>query len=283
MSTTGRRTFLAALCQRKFALVGCILLVLIVLCAILAPWLAPYSPYEINAEIRLSEPSGKYLLGADHFGRDLLSRVIYGSRMALLIGLGAVGFALIGGVTIGILSAWWRSLGLVLMRGIDVLMAFPSLLLALSLIVILGPGVLNSILAVGAIYLGTTARIVYNLTLKLKVEPFVEISIINGSSSLRTIVWHILPNMVSPLLVQASFVFAFAQLQAASLDFLGLGIPPEIPSWGNMLSESRRYITRAPWLLIFPGIMIIAVSFSLNLVGDFLRDRLDPRFRTPIA
>ena len=169
------------------------------------------------------------------------------------------------------------------MRRVDVMMSFPSLLLALGLIVILGPSVMNAIIAIGVIYLTTTARITYGVTLRLRAETFVEAARCMGAGTLWTIRKHILPNMISPLLVQASFVFAFAQLGAASLDFLGLGAPPEIPSWGNMLAESRIYITRAPWLLFFPGLMIVLTAFSLNLVGDVLRDRMDPRFRDVLS
>ena len=264
--------------RRKVAVFGAAVIVLMLVAALASPLLAPYDPFVFDPIERLTEPGAEHLFGMDHYGRDILSRVVYGSRMALVVGVGAVIFALTGGVTVGVASAWYPRLGLVLMRGIDVLMSFPALLLALALIVILGRGVGNSIIAVGTIYLATTARIVYSLTLKIKTEPFVEASVSQNASSAHTIFWHILPNLISPLLVQASFIFAFSQLQAASLDFLGLGIPPEIPSWGNMLSESRRFITRAPWLLIFPGMCIVIVSFSLNLVGDFLRDRLDPRF-----
>jgi peptide/nickel transport system permease protein len=199
--------------------------------------------------------------------------------MALLIGSGVVVFALATGVPIGVLSALFPRLGHLLMRMVDVLMAFPSLLLALGLIVVLGPSVANAILAIGLGYMTTTTRIVYGLTLRLRMETYVEASRSMGAGTAWLIGKHILPNLVSPLLVQASFVFAFAQLGAASLDFLGLGAPPEIPSWGNMLAESRTFITRAPWLLFFPGMMIVATAFSLNLVGDALRDRLDPRFR----
>ena len=272
-------SFWVSLRRRKLVVAAVAVLAATVFAAFAAPLIAPHDPLHIDPPMRLLPPGGEYLFGADHYGRDTFSRVIYGARMALIIGIGAVLFALTGGTIIGVLSAWFPRLGLVLMRATDVLMAFPALLLALALILVLGRGAGNAVVAVGAIYLATTARLIYGVTLKLKEEPFVESVATLGAGHARIIVLHILPNLASPLLVQASFIFAFAQLQAASLDFLGLGIPPEIPSWGNMLSESRRYITRAPWLLIFPGMMIIAVSFSLNLFGDFLRDRLDPRFR----
>lgn len=264
---------------RPVTALGVAFLILILLFAAFSPWIAPYAPEAIDPVNRLLPPGGDHLLGTDHFGRDTFSRIVYGARLALLIGVGVVAFALASGVPIGVLSALYPSLGKILMRGVDVLMSFPSLLLALGLIVILGQGVFNAILAIGLIYLTTTARIVYGVALRLKAEPYVEASRAAGARTWWIVTRHILPNMISPLLVQASFVFAFAQLGAASLDFLGLGAPPDIPSWGNMLAESRIYITRAPWLLLWPGLMIVLTAFSLNLVGDALRDRMDPRFR----
>jgi peptide/nickel transport system permease protein len=271
--------WLAPFAARPIALVGLFLLVVVLFAAIFAPWIAPYDPQEMDSIIRLSPPNAEHWFGTDQFGRDTLSRVIHASRMAILAGVGVVVFALATGVPIGVLSALFPRVGHVLMRMVDVLMAFPSLLLALGLIVVLGPSVVNSIIAVGAGFLTTTTRIIYGLTLRLKSETYVEAARSMGSRTGWLITRHILPNLVSPLLVQASFVFAFAQLAAASLDFLGLGAPPTIPSWGNMLAESRQFITRAPWLLFFPGMMIVLTAFALNLVGDSLRDRLDPRFR----
>ena len=264
---------------RQLAFVGFLIIVTIALCALFAPWIAPADPNEIDPPARLSPPGAGHPFGTDHFGRDTLSRVIHGSRMALLIGVGVVVLALAGGVLCGVVSAIFPRPGMVLMRAVDVLMAFPSLLLALALIVILGRGVENSIVAIGAVYLTTTARIVYGVSLRLSSEPWVEAARGMGGSTARIVFRHLLPNLLSPLFVQASFVFAFAQLQAASLDFLGLGVPPETPTWGNMLAESRIYITRAPWLLLFPGLMIALSAFSLNLVGDAVRDRLDPRLK----
>jgi peptide/nickel transport system permease protein len=268
---------------RPVALVGLAILLAMILAAIFAAVLAPYDPLAIDPIIRLTPPNAAHWFGTDQFGRDTLSRVIYSSRMALLIGVGVVGFALLTGVPVGVFSALFPRLGHVLMRMVDVLMSFPALLLALGLIVVLGQSVANAIIAIGAVYLTTTTRIIYGLTLRLRTETYVEAARSMGSGTGWLVVKHILPNLISPLLVQASFVFAFAQLSAASLDFLGLGAPPDIPSWGNMLAESRTFITRAPWLLLFPGLMIVLTAFSLNLVGDALRDRLDPRFREMFA
>jgi peptide/nickel transport system permease protein len=264
---------------RPLTFFGAVFLMMIVLGAAFAPLIAPFPPDAIDPVNRLLPPGGAHLMGTDHFGRDTFSRVVYGARLALLIGVGVVAFALASGIPIGVLSALYPRLGRVLMRMVDVLMSFPSLLLALGLIVILGQGVFNAILAIGLIYLTTTARIVYGVALRLRAEPYVEAARSMGAGTWWVVTRHILPNMVSPLMVQASFVFAFAQLGAAALDFLGLGAPPDVPSWGNMLAESRIYITRASWLLLWPGLMIVLTAFSLNLVGDWLRDRMDPRFR----
>lgn len=265
--------------SRPMTAFGVLFLLTVIVFAAFSPWIAPYPPDMIDPIRRLQPPGPDNVLGTDHFGRDTFSRIVYGARLALLIGVGVVLFALATGVPIGVISALFPRLGFVLMRIVDVLMSFPSLLLALGLIVILGQGVFNAILAIGLIYLTTTARIVYGVALRLKAEPFVEAARSSGAGTWWIVTRHVLPNMISPLLVQASFVFAFAQLGAASLDFLGLGAPPEIPSWGNMLAESRIYITRASWLLLWPGLMIVLTAFSLNLVGDALRDRMDPRFR----
>lgn len=281
--TGGVRSWIAPFAARPLASAGMAVLLIIVIFALFAPIIAPYGPEEIDPINRLLPPSRLHWFGTDHFGRDTFSRIVYGSRLALLIGVGVVTFALVSGVPIGIVSALFPRIGRVLMRMVDVLMAFPSLLLALGLIVILGQGVFNAILAIGLIYLTTTARIVYGVALRLREEAYVEAARGMGAGTLWIMRRHILPNMVSPLLVQASFVFAFAQLGAAALDFLGLGAPPDVPSWGNMLAESRIYITRAPWLLFYPGIMIVLTAFSLNLAGDVLRDRMDPRFREMLS
>lgn len=277
------RAFLAMFKGRKLATIGLIWLCIVALAAIAAPLLSPFDPLEIDPVARLSEPGMPYLFGTDHFGRDSFSRAIYGARMAVTIGLGSVVVALVTGGLIGMLSAYFNRLGHVLMRGVDVLMAFPALLLALVLMTLLERSVTNTIIVIGIVYATTTARILFGMTLKLKREVFVDAAICSGAGHGSILFRHILPNLVSPLLVQASFIFAFAQLQAAALDFLGLGLPPEVPSWGNMLSEERIYVTRAPWLLIFPGALIILSVFSMNLVGDAMRDSIDPRFKDDIA
>ncbi|MCY4260794.1 MAG: ABC transporter permease [Rhodobacteraceae bacterium] len=268
---------------RLLASIGLCWLLIVGIAAIGAPVLVPFNPLEFDPLIRLTKPSWPHVFGTDHFGRDTLSRAIYGARMAILIGLGSVLIALLSGSLIGMLSAYFVRLGHFLMRIVDVLMAFPALLLALVLMTLLERSVLNTIIVIGIVYATTTARIIFGMTLKLKRDIFVDAAICSGAGHASILFRHILPNLMSPMLVQASFIFAFAQLQAAALDFLGLGLPPEVPSWGNMLSEERIYVTRAPWLLIFPGALIILTVFSMNLVGDALRDNIDPRFKDDIA
>lgn len=268
---------------RKLATLGLIWLLLIAATALAAPLIAPFDPLEIDPIVRLSEPGFPYFFGTDHFGRDSFSRAVFGARMAIIIGMGSVIVALVAGGLVGMLSAYFIRLGNIMMRGVDVLMAFPALLLALVLMTLLERSVTNTILVIGIVYATTTARILFGVTLKLRGEMFVDAAICSGAGHFSILFRHILPNLFSPLLVQASFIFAFAQLQAAALDFLGLGLPPEVPSWGNMLSEERIYITRAPWLLLFPGALIIFSVFSMNLVGDALRDNMDPRFKDDIS
>jgi peptide/nickel transport system permease protein len=275
--------FLEPFGQRKVAAFGLAFLVVVLVAALFATWIAPYDPQQIDAIDRLAPPSAEHWFGTDHAGRDLFSRVIYGARMALLTGAGVVAIALVLGVLLGTVSAYLPTLGMVLMRIVDVMMGIPALLLALALVVILGKGLFNSMIAVGAIYVTSTARITYGLTRKVVAETYIEAVTSLGAGHWRIIRRHILPNLISPLMVQATFIFAFAQLSAASLDFLGLGLPPDVPSWGNMIAETTRYITRAPGLLMFPGGAIILTVFSLNLVGDVLRDRLDPRFKDDLA
>lgn len=268
---------------RPMARLGAVWLCLVSAAALLAPWIAPFDPLEIDPVARLSEPGLPYLFGTDHFGRDSFSRALHGARMAIVIGVGSVLVALSCGGLIGMLSAYFSTLGHLLMRIVDVLMAFPALLLALVLMTLLERSVANTVLVIGIVYATTTARILFGMTLKLKADVFIDAARVSGAGHVSILFRHILPNLLSPLLVQASFIFAFAQLQAAALDFLGLGLPPEVASWGNMLAEERIYVTRAPWLLLFPGALVILTVFSMNLVGDALRDSLDPRFRDDIA
>ena len=274
--------FLSIFYKRKIAFAGLIFISLLFVFAVFAPFIATFDPQGMNPVDKLRSPDGTYFFGTDNFGRDIFSRVVYGARTSLTGSAGVILFSLSLGVLIGVSSGYFRKIEPYLMRLIDVLMAFPPLLLALVLVSILGRGMGNVIIAVGATYLTRTTRIVYGLTLKLREEPYIEAAVSSGVKQKWIILKHILPNMMSPLIVQATFTFAFSLLDMAALDFLGLGIPPSIPSWGNMLSEGRMYLTRAPWLLIFPGACIVLTVLSFNLAGDVLRDRLDPHFRRDI-
>jgi peptide/nickel transport system permease protein len=277
------RIFLRSLVKRKIALTGAGVVVLILVLALFSPFIATHDPMGLDPAVRLQGPSVAHWFGTDHFGRDLFSRVVYGARLTLIGGMGVVLYSVAFGVAIGVLSGYYRRFGFVAMRLVDVVMSFPALLLALAFLAILGPGLTNVIIAVGINFLTRTARIIFGLTLKLKEEVFVEAIRSIGASNARILLRHILPNLMSPLIVQATFTFAFSLLQIASLDFLGVGVPPQIPSWGNMISEGRIYITRAPGVLLFPGIFIVLTVLAFNLVGDVLRDNLDPRFRDQLG
>ena len=273
---------LAVFARRKIALFGLAVIGVMLAFAIFAPLIAKMDPQEMNPVDKLTPPNGIYLFGTDNFGRDIFSRVVYGARASLLGSTGVILFSMTFGVLIGVVAGYFRRVEPWLMRLVDVLMAFPPLLLALVLVSILGRGMINVIVAVGATYLTRTTRIVYGLTLKVREEAYVEAAVSSGTRVRDIILRHLLPNMMSPIIVQATFTFAFSLLDMAALDFLGLGIPPSIPSWGNMLSEGRMYITRAPWLLTFPGMCIVLTVLAFNLAGDVLRDRLDPHFRSRI-
>lgn len=275
--------FLQALMRRKIALAGACVLLAIAIMAIFAPLIAPYDPMALNPVDRLQSFGATYWFGTDHFGRDIFSRVVYGARMTFISGSGVVLYSVFFGIFIGLFSGYYKRFGFVAMRLVDVVMSFPPLLLALALMAIMGRGLLNVILAVGITYLTRTARIIFGLTLKIKEEVYIEAVRSVGAKNGRIIFRHILPNLVSPLIVQATFTFAFSLLQIASLDFLGVGLPPQLPSWGNMIAEGRLYITRAPGVLLFPGIFIVLTVLSFNLVGDVLRDKLDPRFRDDVT
>lgn len=273
---------LAVFARRKIALFGLAVIGVMLAFALFAPLIAPMDPQEMNPVDKLTPPNGTYLFGTDNFGRDIFSRVVYGARASLLGSTGVILFSMTLGVLIGVVAGYFRRVEPWLMRLVDVLMAFPPLLLALVLVSILGRGMINVIVAVGATYLTRTTRIVYGLTLKVREEAYVEAAVSSGAKVRDIILRHLLPNMMSPIIVQATFTFAFSLLDMAALDFLGLGIPPSIPSWGNMLSEGRMYITRAPWLLTFPGMCIVLTVLAFNLAGDALRDQLDPHFRSRI-
>lgn len=258
---------------------GLTVLGIVVLVAVFANVLAPYDPREISPTQRLLPPSAEHLLGTGHLGRDVLSRLLFGARVSLLVGVSTVLVSVTCGILIGVTAGYSRRVDDILMRVMDGLMAFPALLLAIALMAALGPRAANVVVALTIVYTPSIARLVRSAAIVVKNTEYVEAARSLGSRPLRVIFRHILPNCMSPVIVQATFVFANAVLAEAALSFLGVGIPPEIPSWGIMLNESRTFMVVAPWTTIAPGVGIMVTVLALNAVGDGLRDALDPRLK----
>ena len=266
--------------QRKVVLFGLIILLLLVLTAIFAPLLAPYNPYQNNLKESLQEPSWTHLLGTDLQGRDTLSRLIYGTRTALMVGFGSVMAAGIAGVILGMMAGYLGGVtDMIIMRIMDALMGFPMILLALVIAAVLGSGLHNVIIALSVATLPGYARVMHGLTLSIRENDFILAQQSMGSSKIRTMFWHILPNGLPPMIVLITLQLGALILAEAGLSFLGLGISPGEAAWGAMVSDGRRYLLTHPWLSLAPGIAIMLVVFAFNLVGDGLRDALDPRLR----
>jgi peptide/nickel transport system permease protein len=267
--------------RRKAALLGLVILAAIGGAALLAPWLAPHDPIKINPIAALTRPSLAHPLGTDQYGRDILSRVIVGARLSLLTGLGAVGIALGAGILIGLVSGvlgGWTDL--LSMRLIDVMMAFPSILMALVVVAVLGQGTVNVMVAVGVSLVPTFVRLVRGNVLAVKENVYVESARAIGCGQGRLALRHVLPNVVAPLIVLSTVAVAWSIILGASLSFLGLGPRPPIPEWGIDLSNGRSYLLRAWWISSMPGFCIMVTVVAVNLVGDALRDELDPRLRS---
>lgn len=264
--------------KNRAALIGLGLVIVEVILAVFAPLVAPYNPVKMDLRAARQPPSSGYLLGADELGRDVLSRIIYGCRISLTLGLVSVSIGLSFGMLLGGPSGYFAGrLDIVVMRFIDVLMSFPTILLAILVVTVVGPGLYNAMLAVGVAQVPLYARLIRGLILKLKEKEFVDAARALGVSNSRIIIHHILPNCLSPLLVQATLNIASAILSAAALGFLGLGAQPPTPEWGAMLSKGRLYMRVAPHITIFPGLAIMLTVLAFNLMGDGLRDAMDPR------
>lgn len=262
----------------RSAVVGAGLFVVFVCVAVAAPWIAPYDPLDQDLYGRLAPPSLTHPFGTDDFGRDIFSRVVYGSRISLKIGIAAVGLALTAGTLIGLIAGYrGGSVDQVLMRLMDVMLAFPSILLAIGIVAILGPGLNHAMLAVGIVAIPQYARLVRASTLIVREADYVSALRALGASDARIMATAVLPNCLAPLVVQATLGLATAILDAAGLSFLGLGAQPPIPEWGAMLSGGRELIVRAPWVLTYPGLAIFLTVLSFNLLGDGLRDTFDPK------
>lgn len=271
--------FLRRFLRRKTVLVGLIILIVFVLLAALAPWIAPYSPSKLSIVNRLKPPGELFWFGTDEFGRDVFSRTIYAGRLSLLVGACVVALSAAIGVTLGLLAGFFQRLDTPIARLIDAMMAFPDILLAIALVAALGPSLTTVIVALSIVYAPRLARIVRASTLVIRELPYVEAAQALGISTFHIMTRHVLRNLLSPILVQATFLFASAMLAEAGLSFLGLGVSPEIPTWGTMIAAGRQYIGQADWMTYFPGFAIILSVLSLQMVGDGLRDMLDPRLR----
>ncbi|WP_234894075.1 ABC transporter permease [Agrobacterium vitis] len=258
--------------------IGLALALVIVLLSLLSSYIAPFDPMRMASGPRLSAPSAAHLFGTDEFGRDLFSRVLLGGRLSLGIGLSAVVSGLVIGGLIGLIAAFGgRVVEALLLRLIDVLYSFPDTLIALALVAFLGPGIENATLAIAISLVPFYARVAYGLAAAERAKPYIEAARLAGTRSARLVRVHVMPNIVQSLIVMATLGFSSAILSAAGLSFLGLGVQPPSPEWGAILASGRNYITKAPWILIFPGLAICLTVLSFNLIGDSLRDLIDPR------
>jgi peptide/nickel transport system permease protein len=265
--------------QRRLVPVSIGFIVVLVVVALLAPVIAPYEPQAIDVRNRLSPPTAANLLGTDGFGRDILSRMLYGARLSLLVSFLVVVAATVSGTLIGIVAGYFRKVDGLFMRATDALMAFPEILLAISLMAVLGPSLFNVVIALSVVYTPRVARIVRASTMVIGNTQFTEAARAIGASAPWVLSKHVFPNLLTPIIIQATFVFAYTILAESSLSFLGVGVPPEMPTWGNMVNEGRPFFAQADWLMLFPGAAIVLTVVAFQTLGDGLRDMFDPRLR----
>jgi len=263
--------------SNRSLMVGGTIIIVMVLIAALAPMLTSHDPFAMTVSDRLLAPSGEHLFGTDEYGRDLFTRVVYGARVSISVGLAVALFSSFLGMIIGIYASYYKILDHIFMRICDGLIAIPGILLAIALMSALGASVWNVIIALTIVYTPSIARIVRSSALVVKEQAYVEAVYVQGAKHFRILWLNIVPNVLSPLLVQATFVFASAILSEAALSFLGAGIPAPQPSWGNILQASKVVINKAWWMAVFPGAFLVLSVLSLNLAGDGLRDYFDPR------
>lgn len=274
------RSFFSQFFRNKAAVVGAIIIAFYIFIATFAPLLSPFDPYEIQLENKLQPPSFEHWMGTDDKGRDILSRILYGSRLSMGVGFAAVAFGAFFGILFGLIAGYYgKWVDSVIMRCMDVLLAFPGILLALAIISALGPGLINVTIAVGAFSVPLFARIVRGSTLEVKQLEYVDAIRSLGAKDSTIIFRHILPNILSPIIVQGTLRIATAILSAAGLSFLGLGAQPPSSEWGTMLSAGRDFLFSAPYIAIFPGVAIAILVLGFNIFGDGLRDALDPRMK----
>jgi peptide/nickel transport system permease protein len=273
------RVLLRKLLSRKLVLFGALILLVVVAFALFAPWITAYDPKALRVMERLQSPRLAHWFGTDELGRDVFARVLYGGRLSLWIGLVVVVISVSCGVLLGLVAGFFRRLDGPIMRVVDAMMSFPDILLAIALVAVLGASMINVILALAIVYTPRVARVVRASTLVVRELLYIEAARALGVSTWRILFVHILQNIASPILVQATFIFAYAVLAEAGLSFLGVGVPPEQPTWGTMIASGQQFAHQAIWLVVFPGVAIILSALSLQMVGDGLRDLLDPKLR----
>lgn len=254
-------------------------LALIVLAALAAPWIAPHDPMAMNPLQRLKPPSAEHLLGTDNFGRDLYSRVIWGARVSLLIGIGAAVVSVLIGMAIGLVAGFFRTMDAIIMRIMDALMAIPAILLAIALVALNGPSIGSVIAAITIPEIPRVVRLVRAVVLSAREEPYVEAALALGTPLWKVLTGHLLPNTIAPMIVQGTYILASAILTEAILSFLGAGVSTETPTWGNIMAEGRTFFRIKPELILWPGLVLSLCILSVNLLGDAARDMLDPRLK----
>ncbi|MBO8155901.1 MAG: ABC transporter permease [Bacillaceae bacterium] len=271
---------MSRLLKSKTSVIGLLIILTLIFTAIFAPYVATHDPTEQDIFNRYAAPSSDHWLGTDELGRDIYSRIVYGSRISIQIGVIAVGISMVIGVLLGIVAGYFgRWIDNIIMRFIDILMAFPSILLAIALVAVLGPSLTNAMIAVGIVGVPHFARIVRSTVLSIKETEYIEAARASGVRNGEILFRHILPNSMAPIIVQATLSIGTAILDAAGLSFLGLGAQPPKPEWGAMLSDGQAALQTAPWVIMFPGLAILIVVLGFNLFGDGLRDALDPRLK----
>lgn len=278
LAAATRPSWLALLLEHSGARLGGALCLLAILAAIAAPLLAPHDPQAISPFDRMQGPSAAFWFGTDQIGRDVFSRTLYGARVSLMVGLAVTFCAVSLGVALGLVTGFVRWVDAVVMRLMDALMAIPSILLAIALIALTGASIRNIVIAITVAEIPRVTRLVRGLVIGLRDRPFIEAARAAGTPGPQIVVRHILPNTLAPLLVQASYVFAAAVMTEAILSFIGAGVPPDMPSWGNIIAEGRSVFRIAPHIVLFPSLVLSIMVLAVNLLGDGLRDTFDPRF-----
>ena len=273
-----RRFSLATAIRRNPTIAfGAVLLAALIIVGIFAPYIAYSDPFKIAPVNRLKPPSERWWFGTDQFGRDIFTRTVYGARVSLIVGLSVAAFSSIVGLALGILCGYFRKVDGIVMRIMDGLMAIPSILLAIALITLTRPSLGIVILAIVIPEVPRIVRVVRAVVLSIRSQPYIESAIAGGTKNTKLLLRHVLPNTLAPLIVQSTYVCASAMLIEASLSFLGAGVPPEVPSWGNIIAQGRTFFQIAPWTILIPGIFLAITVLAVNILGDGLRDTLDPR------